>query len=162
MTAEEDAEAAYAALTDALEDVTAPCEGIELFTTEGRLAPVDEAFCRALCDSCLVQRECDAYAVAADVRVGFWAGIKWTQKGRQPRKDAPASPAPTPPTPNEQAVLSGDACTDERNDMSTTPEHRPSADGSRLPDDEYAHLIDPQPPIEPRQPAEYVRVIGDN
>ena len=74
------ADAAWDALNKALEDVVPACRGQALFTVE-RLTDEEWAECAAICDRCPVFRLCGAYATAAKVPSGFWAGRSYTPKG---------------------------------------------------------------------------------
>lgn len=78
MTAED---AAWAALDDALQDYEPPCDGNDLFTADG-LGESARSECAALCARCLVSDLCEAFADAANVKCGFWAGYAYTTKGR--------------------------------------------------------------------------------
>ena len=96
MTADE---AAWAALDDALQDYEPPCVDIEAFTADS-LNEGERALCGMCCARCLVSDLCERYAVAANVKCGFWAGRQYGNKGRRkaPAVDAPqdASPTSTP------------------------------------------------------------------
>lgn len=78
MTAED---AAWAALDEALQDYEPPCVGHDAFTAD-QLTEGERAWCAVLCARCPVFALCEAYATAASVRVGFWAGHAYTTKGR--------------------------------------------------------------------------------
>lgn len=92
-----DPEAAWAALDDALQEYDPPCKGDPLYTTDERLTPDDLALMGSLCASCDVLIECHAYATAAKVQAGYWAGRKYGRTPRITRKTTDAgavSPAP--------------------------------------------------------------------
>ncbi|WP_439290151.1 WhiB family transcriptional regulator [Microbacterium sp. A84] len=78
MTAEE---AAWDALNSAPEHYTPPCDGRALFTAD-RLSDDELALCTSICAACPLLAECDAYATAAGVKTGFWAGHAYTNKGK--------------------------------------------------------------------------------
>lgn len=96
MTAEE---LAWQALGDALEEYPPPCDGLDAFTADS-LTEGERAWCAVLCADCLVSDLCDAYAVAAKVKCGFWSGRQYGKNGKRkaPAVDAPqdASPTSTP------------------------------------------------------------------
>lgn len=72
-------EAAWTALSTALDDYAPPCTDDPLFTAD-KLAPEDQAFCAALCEGCPVAPECEAYAVTAKVQAGYWAGHQYASR----------------------------------------------------------------------------------
>lgn len=94
MTAEE---AAWAALDDALQDYEPPCDGNELFTADG-LGESARAECAALCARCLVSDLCEAFADAANVKCGFWAGHQYGNYGRRKAHPVPSAEAALPPS----------------------------------------------------------------
>ncbi|GAT74853.1 transcription factor WhiB [Microbacterium sp. HM58-2] len=76
------AEDAWDALSDALENTTPACEGRALFTVN-RLSNDERALCKSICVRCPLFVLCDAYALAAKVESGFWAGHSYSPKGRK-------------------------------------------------------------------------------
>jgi hypothetical protein len=72
-------EAAWEALSDALERYVPPCTDDPLFTAD-KLAPDDQEFCAALCAGCPIALECEAYAVTAKVQAGYWAGHQYASR----------------------------------------------------------------------------------
>lgn len=78
MTADE----AWDALNAAMEDDAPLCEGQALFTTDG-LNNEDRAVCASICVRCPVADLCNAYAMAAKMTSGFWAGRYYSPKARK-------------------------------------------------------------------------------
>ncbi|WP_460802274.1 WhiB family transcriptional regulator [Microbacterium sp. GXF6406] len=76
MTAED---LAWQALSDALDEVTPRCTDNPLFTAD-RLTNEEQEACGHMCASCPVFDLCDAYAKAAGVKAGFWAGRQRSAK----------------------------------------------------------------------------------
>ncbi len=79
---ENDAERAWGALHASLREFLPPCHARDLFTAD-RLSDQQRAECASICASCPVAGLCDAYATAAKVPSGFWAGHLYTPKGKQ-------------------------------------------------------------------------------
>jgi hypothetical protein len=75
------ADDAWGDLSASLEDSEPLCNGLELFTAD-RLPDEDRAWCASICALCPVTDLCDAYATAAKVTAGFWAGHFYTSKGK--------------------------------------------------------------------------------
>lgn len=90
------ADAAWDALSSALERYEPPCTDLDTFTMD-KLSADDQAFCATLCARCLVLPECSAYARATKPAAGFWAGRQYgTKKVTPSTTDAEAvSPATT-------------------------------------------------------------------
>jgi hypothetical protein len=76
------ADAAWDALNEALEDYAPPCNGRALFTADSR-TDEQRALCASISARCPVADLCDAYATAAKVASGFWAGRSYPQRGRK-------------------------------------------------------------------------------
>lgn len=74
--------AEWHALKSALRETAPPCDGRVLFTADS-LTPEQRSVCAAICASCPFAAPCGAYADAAKVHSGFWAGHRYTPKGRQ-------------------------------------------------------------------------------
>lgn len=79
---------AWLSLNAALQDAEPECAGLDLFTADG-LSDADRAVCASICAQCPVIELCDAYASAAGVIAGFWAGHAYTVKGKQPSGPRP-------------------------------------------------------------------------
>lgn len=75
------AEEAWEALSLFLQNAEPLCNGQELFTTDG-LTDDQRASCALICARCPVADLCGAYAMAAKVDSGFWAGHSYTSKGK--------------------------------------------------------------------------------
>jgi hypothetical protein len=90
------AEAAWDALNEALQDARPACAGQALFTADSLTAD-QRGDCSSICARCPVLHLCGAYATAAKVTSGFWAGHSYSPKGvisapggsRQPMKGTP-------------------------------------------------------------------------
>lgn len=97
----EDADTAWEALSQALEEYPPPCTGRALFTADS-ITVEQQELCESICARCRVSPQCDAYATASKPRMGFWAGHRHTQAGKQPagprrtggRPKPDAGPAP--------------------------------------------------------------------
>lgn len=76
------ADAAWEALNAEVRDYAPPCDGHALFTADG-LSDEQRALCASICAECPVVALCDAYATAAKVTSGFWAGHSYTEKGKK-------------------------------------------------------------------------------
>jgi len=83
------ADDAWQALNAALDEYAPECEDWELFTADTITVP-EQALAESICARCRVSDLCDAFATASKPMVGFWAGFRWTQQGKQP-----AGPRPT-------------------------------------------------------------------
>jgi hypothetical protein len=75
------AEVAWDALHASLRESLPPCADRALFTAD-RLSEEQRDECASICATCPVASVCDAYAVAARVQSGFWAGYLYSPKGR--------------------------------------------------------------------------------
>ena len=95
---------AWEALSASLQDFAPPCEGRALFTAD-RLTDDERALCESICARCPVADLCDAYATAAKVDSGFWAGHSYTQSGKQPAGPRPRGGRPKKNT-DAEAVTS--------------------------------------------------------
>ncbi|MGN7188846.1 WhiB family transcriptional regulator [Microbacterium enclense] len=82
------AAAEHTALLEALKANPAPCKDVAGFIAD---RPDSEKL-RPICASCPVLAQCDAYAVAAKIRAGFWAGV---DRGRSVRTES-AEPSAVP------------------------------------------------------------------
>jgi hypothetical protein len=67
-------EATWEALNDWLSENEPRCDGRPLFTAEQRTEE-ERAACALVCAACPVADLCDAYARAAKVTFGYWAGV---------------------------------------------------------------------------------------
>ena len=76
------ADTAWDALNEALEHYTPLCDGRALFTADSR-TDEQRALCASICARCPVADLCDAYATAANVAAGFWAGRSYPPKRTQ-------------------------------------------------------------------------------
>jgi hypothetical protein len=76
------ADVAWDALHASLREFLPPCHARDLFTAD-RLSDEQRAECASICATCPVADLCDAYATAANVPSGFWAGHLYTPKGKQ-------------------------------------------------------------------------------
>lgn len=76
------AEAAYALLASVLEDFAPPCNGHDVFTSD-YLSDLERAVCASICDTCPIADPCGAYARAASVDSGFWAGVDRSPKRKR-------------------------------------------------------------------------------
>lgn len=72
-------EDAWDALNRALQDDAPPCAGHASFTADSR-TELQQERCASICARCPVIDQCDAYATAAKVDFGFWAGIERRRK----------------------------------------------------------------------------------
>ena len=106
MTADE----AWLSLNAALQDREPECAGLGLFTADG-LSDADRAVCASICARCPVIDLCDAYASAAGVTAGFWAGHSWTHHGKQPAGPRPRG-GRRKKTPDAEAVTSAPITTE--------------------------------------------------
>lgn len=79
------ADAAWDALSSALEHVTPPCEGLDAFTAD-RLTDDERYMCESICAGCPLADVCEAYATAAQVESGFWAGRSYSLKRNYQRQ----------------------------------------------------------------------------
>ena len=95
------AEEAWEALSAELEEVEPLCNGRALFTADG-LTDDQRADCASICARCRIADLCDAYATAARVDSGFWAGHSYSSKGQQP-----AGPRPRPGRPKKNTAPDG-------------------------------------------------------
>lgn len=77
---ENDAERAWDALHASLREFLPPCADRALFTFD-RLSDEQMTECASICAACPVLELCDAYATAARVQSGFWAGRFYSPKG---------------------------------------------------------------------------------
>lgn len=75
-------DAAWAALSSALDHYEPPCTDLDDFTAD-RLSESARDECAALCARCLVSDLCEAYAVAANVKCGFWAARQYGKNGKR-------------------------------------------------------------------------------
>jgi hypothetical protein len=73
--------AEWQALHAALQEGVPACFGRDSFTAD-RLRDDERAKCEAICAACPVAEQCDAYATAAKVTAGYWAGNFYTPRGR--------------------------------------------------------------------------------
>lgn len=88
------AAAEHAALLEALKANPAPCKDVAGFIADRP----DSAQLRPICVRCPVLAQCDAYAVAAKIRTGFWAGV-----------DRSKNPAFTPQNESARSMLADTA-----------------------------------------------------
>lgn len=79
---EEPGARALVRLNAALRQGAPPCADNPLFTRDG-LTPDERDDCFAICEGCPVAGLCGAYADAANVRAGYWAGHSYTPRGKQ-------------------------------------------------------------------------------
>lgn len=79
---------AWDALNAVLYDYTPPCDGLPLFTADRR-DDEERALCASVCAPCPIADLCNAYAVAAKVESGFWAGTDHGPKRATPSTTAP-------------------------------------------------------------------------
>ncbi|MEV8174966.1 WhiB family transcriptional regulator [Microbacterium sp. NPDC079176] len=88
-------EDAWDALNSALEHIAPLCKGQALFTAD-RLSDDERALCESTCTRCALFDLCDAYATAAKVDAGYWAGVERSPKRRitQSRRSQPSTTAP--------------------------------------------------------------------
>lgn len=93
------ADDAWQALSDALDEYEPPCEDRPLFTADTITAD-QQALCESICARCRVTDLCDAYAEASKPTVGFWAGHRYTQAGKQP-----SGPRPTRSRRKQEATV---------------------------------------------------------
>ena len=77
-----EADVAWHALHASLHEYLPPCHQRALFTAD-RPSDDQRAECTSICATCPVFGFCDAYATAAKVPSGFWAGHLHTPKGKQ-------------------------------------------------------------------------------
>ena len=77
------ADDAWEALNTALDEYEPPCRDRALFTAD-TISVEQQALCESICARCRVSDLCDAYATASKPNMGFWAGYRWTQQGKQP------------------------------------------------------------------------------
>jgi hypothetical protein len=73
---------AWDALNASLQETATPCDGRALFTAD-RLSDEQRALCASICTTCPIAVLCDAYASAAKVPSGFWAGHSYSPKGKK-------------------------------------------------------------------------------
>ncbi|WP_425488135.1 WhiB family transcriptional regulator [Microbacterium proteolyticum] len=64
----------FAALRDALRDVTPSCDGVDTYTDD-RPSGDDVATMARICASCPVEAACEAYAVAGRPTAGYWPTV---------------------------------------------------------------------------------------
>lgn len=94
------ADEAWELLNAELREVTPPCDGLDEFTAGG-LTDDERELCESICARCPLLDLCDAYASAARVTSGFWAGHLWTTKGKQPSGPRPRGGRPKKTTDAE-------------------------------------------------------------
>lgn len=82
------ADDAWQALSEALDEYAPECEGWELFTAD-TITVQEQALAESICARCDVIARCDAYAEASKPTFGFWAGFRWTPAGKQPSGPRP-------------------------------------------------------------------------
>ncbi len=104
------ADEAWDLLNAELKEVAPPCDGLEEFTAVN-LSDEERAWCASICARCPVIELCDAYASAAKVTFGFWAGHSWTHHGKQPSGPRPRGGRPKK-TPDVEAVTSATITTE--------------------------------------------------
>lgn len=73
------ADMAWARLSAALRDSAPGCAGLDIFTAD-QLTGDQLDFCDGICTRCPVFDLCDAFALAARVQAGFWAGRLFSPK----------------------------------------------------------------------------------
>ena len=76
-----EADIAWDARHASLRESVPPCAGQALFTAD-RLSDEERALCASICAKCPLAPPCDAYATAAKVTSGYWAGRFYSPKGR--------------------------------------------------------------------------------
>lgn len=94
------ADEAWELLNAELEEVAPPCDGLDEFTAD-RLSDDERELCELICARCPLLDLCDAYASAAKVPSGFWAGYSWTHNGKQPSGPRPRGGRPKKTTDAE-------------------------------------------------------------
>lgn len=94
------ADEAWHALSASLENSEPLCNGDDLFTAD-HLSDEDREWCASVCGRCPVQEACDAYATAAKVNSGFWAGRSYSAKRNRATSTTDAG-AVTPGTHQEK------------------------------------------------------------
>lgn len=77
------ADDAWDALHASLRESLPPCADRALFTAD-RLSEEQRDECAAICATCSVASPCGAYAIAAKVKAGFWAGRLYSAKNTAP------------------------------------------------------------------------------
>lgn len=75
-------DAAWEPLAAALEDYAPPCNGRDMFTSDG-LTDEDRELCASICAGCPIADMCGTYASAAKVDSGFWAGVDRSPKRKR-------------------------------------------------------------------------------
>lgn len=78
---------AWTALDSALRRYSPPCAGLDVFTADRRTDD-ERALCASICMKCPIRDLCDAYATAARVEGGYWAGAD-----RNPRRKSSSTTA---------------------------------------------------------------------
>lgn len=76
------ADDAWVPLAAALQDYEPPCSGWDMFTTDW-LTDKDRSLCAFICERCPIADPCGAYASAAKVDSGFWAGTDRSPKRKR-------------------------------------------------------------------------------
>lgn len=104
------ADEAWDALNAELEEVAPPRDGLDEFTAD-RLSDDERELCELICARCPLLDLCAAYATAAKVPSGFWAGHSWTHKGMQASGPRPRGGRPKK-TPDAEAVTSAPITTE--------------------------------------------------
>ncbi|KAA9133711.1 WhiB family transcriptional regulator [Microbacterium caowuchunii] len=91
------ADAAFAALSFALQDIVPPCDGDPRFILEPREISRSELWHLSItkCRGCPVRKLCAAYGDAARPEAGIWAG-KTYGPGARRRQPKDPNPAATP------------------------------------------------------------------
>ena len=71
--------AAWSRLNAALRTTEPECDGMPLFTADRR-SEEERALLASICESCPVLEACHVFAVAANVKHGYWGGEERTRK----------------------------------------------------------------------------------